>query len=210
MKLTLREKRFIGAGIILLVAVLVVYAAASFLGDRESLAREVERNKQLLLKQREIITSEEGYNKRVEQYTNLLKQGFMRLLPGDNWSVASAELQKVLKDFADQTGVEIIQIMILQPEKRAEANEMLTKISVRIETRCNLDQLVDFLVAIENYNKFLTVEELNISSYQVQRRYDTRPSLTVTGYISSQNPEPAAGAAVETGRTNQSSSIVQK
>jgi len=208
-KLTLREKRFIFAGIIVVVAVLILYAAASVMGDRESLTQEVERNKQLLLKQREILNSEEGYKKRVEQYTIHLKQDLTRLLPGNNSSVASAGLQAILKDFADQSGVEITKKNTLQ-EKKVPDNEMLTKVSVRIETNCNLEQLVDFLVAIESYEKFLKVEELIITSFPIQRRYQIRPSLTVVGYISSPNLEPTEGSTTKAGANNQSSSIAQK
>ena len=209
MKLTLREKRFIFAGIILVVAVLIFYTASSFLGDRDSLIRDVERNKQLLQKQREIIDSEEVYKKRVEQLTNHMEQDLTRLLPGDNPSVASAELQKVLKDFADQSGVEITQKNTLD-EKKVEDNGMLTKISVRIETRCNLVQLVDFLIAIENYDKFLKVEELVINSFRIQKRMDIRPSLTVAGYISSGTPEPTAGSLKDAAAMNQPASVSQK
>jgi hypothetical protein len=208
-KLTLREKRFIFAGIIVVVVVLILYAAASVMGDRESLTQEVERNKQLLLKQREILNSEEGYKKRVEQYTRRLEQELTRLLPGDNSSIASAGLQTILKDFADQSGVEITQKTTL-PEKKVPDNEMLTKISVRIETNCNLEQLVDFLVAIENYDKFLKVEELIITSLPTQRRYQIRPSLTVAGYISSPNLKPTEGSTTKAGANQQSSSIAQK
>jgi len=208
-KLSLREKRFIFAGIIVVVAVLIFYAAASLLGDRESLGQEVDRNKQLLLKQREILNSKESYDKLVAQYSHHLEQDLTRLLPGDNSSVASAQLQTLLKDFADQSGVEITQKNTL-PEKKVPDNEMLTRISVRIETNCNLDQLVDFLVAIENYEKFLKVEELIINSFRIQRRYEIRPSLTVVGYISSRNFEPTAGSTATVGTSPQSSSIAQK
>lgn len=209
MKLTLREKRFIFAGIIAVVAVLILYATASVLGDRESLSQDVGRKKQLLLKQREIINSEEGYKKRVDQYTRHLEQDLTRLLPGDNSSVASAGLQTILKDFADQSGVAITQKNTL-PEKKVPDNEMLTKVSVRIETDCNLEQLVDFLIAIENYDKFLKVEELIITSFPIQRRYQIRPSLTVAGYISSPNIEPTEGSATKAGANQQSSSIAKK
>jgi hypothetical protein len=208
-KITAREKRFIIAGSIVVAAVLLLYAASSVLGNRETLQQEVEQKKQLLIKKMEFIAGEEDHRKRVEQYTRQLEKDFTRLLPGDNASVASAELQKILKEFADQSGVEISS-KNLPAEKKVENNEMLTKISVRIDTKCNLQQLVDFLVAIENYEKFLKVEELIINSFKVQRRYDTRPSLTVVGYIRSPNTEPVAGATTIPGANSQSSSIAQK
>jgi hypothetical protein len=113
-----------------------------------------------------------------------------RLLPGDSPNVAGAELQRILKDFADRSGVEITQKIPL-PERKVQDAEMLTKVSVSIQTNCDLDQLVAFLGAIESYEKLLKVEDLTIASFPIQKRYMIRPSLTVVGYISSRESKPA-------------------
>ena len=55
---------------------------------------------------------------------------------------------------------------------------------------CNMDQLVQFLTAVENYDKLLTVDELSIASFQIQKRWDTRPNVTISGYILSQEAKP--------------------
>jgi hypothetical protein len=43
--------------------------------------------------------------------------------------------------------------------------------------------LVELLTAVKNYDKLLTVDELNISQVRVRRRYEMRPSIKVSGYI---------------------------
>jgi hypothetical protein len=117
-------------------------------------------------------------------------------LPGDNPNVAGAELQKILKDFADQSGVEIIQKNIL-PEKKVQ--DSLTKVSVRIDTKCTMEQIVQFLSAIENYEKYLKIDEFTIfgSSFGsgTQKRVEIRPSLTVAGYISMKEAKPKEASA---------------
>jgi hypothetical protein len=186
-KITARERWFVIGGSVVVGAVLIFYAMTLLLPNREDLAQTVEFKKRMLLKQRETLKLEETYKKRVEQYEKHLQQDMMRFLPGDNPNVAGAELQKVLKDFADQSGVEITQKNNL-PEKKI--GDMLTKVSVRIETNCNPDQLVQFLTAIENYDKLLKIEEFMITSFRIQKRYEIRPSLTVVGYISTPEPKP--------------------
>jgi hypothetical protein len=62
--------------------------------------------------------------------------------------------------------------------------DLLIKVSVRVDTNCNLEQLVQFLTAIANYDKFLKIDECNISGYRFQKRFEIRPNLTVAGYIS--------------------------
>lgn len=209
MNLTLRNKRVIIAGIVVAAAILIFYATTSLLSEREELQRKVDLKKTVLLKQREIISLKASYKKRAGQSDGQLERIMTRLLPGDNSSVAGAELQKVLKDFADQSGVEITQKNPLQ-EKKVQDNDLLTKVSVRIETNCDLEQLVNFLTAINNYDKFLNVEELIINTFPIQlKRFEIRPSLTVVGYISSPIPKPVENSATGTGGIGKASSAAQ-
>ncbi len=191
MKLTSREKLviWIGAGVV--AAVLIYYGATKFLPtDSGDLSQTVELKKRILRNRRETLRREETYRKRLESYGRRLDQDMTRLLPGDNPNVAGAELQKILKDFADKSGVEITQKNTL-PEKKVQ--DTLTKVSVVIQTNCDMDQLVQFMTAIENYEKLLKIEEFIITSFRnpAQKRYDIRPSLTVVGYISSRESKPA-------------------
>jgi hypothetical protein len=74
------------------------------------------------------------------------------------------------------------------PEKIVQ--DLLTKVSVRIDTNCNLEQLVQFVAAIENHDKYLKIEEFMINSFKIQKRYEIRPSLTIAGYISAREAKP--------------------
>ena len=69
------------------------------------------------------------------------------------------------------------------------------KVSVRVETKCEPDQLVRLLAAVNNYQKFLTVDELSITSFKIQKKWEIRPTLSVAGYISAPVNPAAAGAA---------------
>jgi hypothetical protein len=181
-KISAREKRFIFIGAAVVGAMLIYYAATMLLPDREALSQSVTLKKRMLLKQRETLSREESYKARLEQYQKRLNQDMARLLPGDNPNVAGAELQKLLKDFADQNGVEITQKSI-QPERKLPNG--LTKVTVRIDTNCDPEQLVGFLAAVENYEKFLTVDDFTVNSFKLQNKYQIRPNIAVSGYIAS-------------------------
>jgi type II secretory pathway component PulM len=142
LKITARERKFLWAGGIICGVSLILYLVMLFVPSREDLAGSVEFKKKLLQRERETINREEFYKARVEQYKERLDRHMMRLLPGDNPSVAGAELQKVLKDLADQNGVEIMQRNV-QREQRIE--DTLVKVSVRIDTNCTPDELVRYL-----------------------------------------------------------------
>jgi hypothetical protein len=162
------------------VAVLIYYGITLLLPVSKRLGTEVENKKTLLRKQLETLDREAIYKSRLDQFSKRLETDRTRLLPGDNPNIAAAELQKVLKDFADQCGVEILQKSFLQEEK---IQDLLVKVSVRINTNCSLEQLVRFLTAIENYEKYLRVEEFVITSFKIQKRNEIRPILTVAGFI---------------------------
>jgi hypothetical protein len=187
LKITAREKRVITIGAIVAAAVLFIYALSLLLPNRQSLSDTVELKKKMLLRERETLSREGYYRARLDWYGKHLQGDMSRLLPSDNPNVAGAELQKLLKDFSDASGVEITQKNIV-PEKRIQNRIM--RISVRIETNCVLDQLVQFLTAIANYEKFLTIDEFTITSFRMQKRFEIRPSLTISGYINAPEPNP--------------------
>jgi hypothetical protein len=186
-KVNTREKKVITVGAILAGAVLIFYAFTALLPDREGLSETVEVKKKMLLKQRETLGREETYKIRLEENGKHLAQDLTRLLSGENPNVAGAELQKILKDFADQSGVEITQKNIL-PEKKVQ--DRIVKVAVHIETNCGPEQLVQFLTAVENYEKFLTIDEFMVTSFKIQKKYEIRPGLTISGYISVPETKP--------------------
>ncbi len=181
MKITARERRAILLGGVAVAAILIYYAIDKVLPENRNIAQTVEIKKKMLLRQRETLSRETAYRTRLQQISGHLENYRTRLLPGDNPNVAGAELQNILKNFADQSGVEITSKSILQEKK---TQDLLTKVSVKIDTNCNLDQLVRLLAAIENYEKYLKVDDCTISGFNIQRRFEIRPSLTVSGYIS--------------------------
>jgi type II secretory pathway component PulM len=187
MKITPREKKLIYFGSIVVAVVAIFYLIALLRPDRENnRAQQVETKKALLLRYRQMLSQEEVYQKRVEQYTAQLEQDMTRLLPGDNPNVAEADMQKLLKSFADQSGLEITRINT-RPDEKVEDD--FVKVSVSIEVSSDLAQLVRFLTEIQNYEKFLKIEQFQITGIQTQRRQQIRPSLTVVGYIRSKEPE---------------------
>jgi Tfp pilus assembly protein PilO len=199
MKITPRQKKFIFFGATLVAAVMIFYLIALLLPDRESRAQQVETKKTLLLRYRQMLSQEEIYKNRVEQYTAQLEQDMTRLLPGDNPNVAEADMQKLLKSFADQSGLEITRINTLPDEK---VEDDLVKVSVSIQVNSDLAQLVRFLTEIQNYEKFLKIEQFQITGIQTQRRQQIRPSLTVVGYIRSKESDanealPESGEATD-------------
>ena len=192
MKITTREKRVLFAGGGLAVAILGWYLATTLVPSQDDLSSSLELKKKMLLRQKETLQEEDAYKARIGQYEERLKTDLQRCLPGSNPSSAGAELLKVLSDLAAQSGVSIQQKNI---QKEQNLQDNLTKVSVRIETSCSPEQLVQFLSAVENYDKFLTLDELTINGFRIQRRFEIRPAMTVSGIIAVPESAPAGKPA---------------
>jgi len=180
MQITGRERKFIVIGAVAAVVIAIFYFVSGPASAKQEASLSVEQQRRALLQSREIIAQELVYRTRAEQYRQRMQQLRAVFLPGDNASIAGAELQRVLKELADQSGVDIVRRTIRGEQKLQNG---VVKVSVNIETNCQPDQLVRFLAAIENYEKRLNVDELQINSFRIQKRYEMRPILTVSGYI---------------------------
>jgi len=180
MQISGRERKFVIVGAIAAVVIAVFYFVSGPSSVRQEASLSVEQQRRALLQSREIMAQEPVYRVRTEQYRQRLQQLRVTFLPGDNASIAGAELQRVLKELADRSGVDIVRRTIRGEQKLQNG---VVKVSVNIETNCQPDQLVRFLAAIENYEKRLSVDEMQINSFRIQKRYEMRPILTVSGYI---------------------------
>jgi hypothetical protein len=187
-KVTSRERTYIIIGAVVVVTVLIYYVATLLVPDSQNLSQSVDLKKKMLRSQLETLSREDFYKKRLDQYKKQLDQNMTRFLPGDSPSLAGADLQKIVKDFADQSGVEITQRNIMPVGK---IQDPATKVTVRMETSCNPEQLVQFLTLVENYEKLLRVDEIVMSSFRNLRKIETRTSLTISGYIALPQEKPA-------------------
>lgn len=191
MKLSKRERKVIFAGAIILGLALVVYVVLLLLPEFES-RTSVEQKRKKLIQYKELLASESAYTAKIDEYKKRFQEDSNLLLSGETANVAGANLTNVLVQLASQNGVTITR-REQQSEQKLQDN--LIRIPVKLDMTCNMDQLVQFLSAVENYEKVLTVDELSISSFQIQKRWDTRPNVTISGYVLAQEAKPAQGSA---------------
>jgi hypothetical protein len=183
LKITPKEKRYIAIGAVVLAAALIFYGFSLIMENRAAVTKKVELKKRKLEKQSDILTQKALYIRQLDQYNQQLQNDMNRLLPGNSPNMAVSELGRVIDTFANTTGVDIIQ-KNPQPEKKID--DKLVRVSVQITASCFMDQLVQFLVAIKNYDKFLTVNQFQVLGtirFPNQTQKKINPQLTISGYI---------------------------
>jgi hypothetical protein len=176
-KLNSREQKIVFAGIAMAVVIAIACAAWFLLPNGAEIAKTVKKREEDISKQRGILGRKKIYEEQIGQYKARLDQDTAKLFPGDKPNETNAEIQTRLKEFADRSGVEIIQKNTLQDKKIQDPltkQDMLTKVSVHIEINCDPERLAKFLVEIQSYSPFLKVEELTVYGYRgIQQRRST-------------------------------------
>jgi hypothetical protein len=85
------------------------------------------------------------------------------LLESSSTSLANAEWQHLVGELADRKGVELGSSEFLRVQNLSPEYSLLTG---RLQLRCRLDQLVDFLVAMASSPKLFSIERMTISGPQ--------------------------------------------
>ena len=85
------------------------------------------------------------------------------LLESSSPSLANAEWQRLVGQLADSKGIELGSSEVLRVQEVGAGYSLLTG---RVQVRCRLDQLVDFLVALATSPRLLSVTGLTVSAPQ--------------------------------------------
>jgi hypothetical protein len=85
------------------------------------------------------------------------------LLESPSPSLANAEWQRLVGQLADSKGIELGSSEFLRTQELDAGYSLVTG---RVQFRCRLDQLVDFLVALAGFPRLLSVTSLTVSGSQ--------------------------------------------
>ena len=154
MKLRAKQRKFIIFGFGILAALVLIYVLLAQQFNSKGTIDNLENKQEQYSRYLEIGKLEGPYLLELDEYKNRLQEDRTRFLEGDNPNVAKSELMKVLIDFAEKNGVEVTS---RTPQNEEKIEDKLYKISARLQTRCNSEDLVRFLTDIRNYSKFLTM-----------------------------------------------------
>lgn len=98
------------------------------------------------------------------------------LLESSSPSLANAEWQHLVGQLADSKGIQIGSSEFLRIQERGAGYSLVTG---RVQLRCRLDQLVDFLVALATSPKLLSVTGLSVYAPQGDPQGTLNVQLTI-------------------------------
>jgi len=152
----------IGAGGVVLYLLLSFGVLPLF----EQLGASTESNQQKVieLRREKRLVAAEGIEKTslttAREHLKSLEAG---LLEGATPSLASAEWQQLVAQLAESKGIELGSSELLHTQVLGRGYSLVTG---RVQFRCRLDQLVDFVVALSGFPNILSVTGLSVVAVQ--------------------------------------------
>lgn len=186
-KLTHRERRILqGGGLTAAVVLVYFFAVEPFNEARASIPVELETKTKLLQRSKQLLSQRDYYRSRSEELDRLVQQYESRFIDAENSSGATTELELAVRDLASRLGITISRSSRVQERV---LDDRYAKITLRVNLRADLRQVLEFAHALSTYPKFLRVENLELRVGRTQGKRKLNPSMHVSGLIRL-SPEP--------------------
>ena len=178
--LSKRERALVGAAVgVALVVAGYLYLVEPTLARARELATLIPAREEILTKRRTLIAQRAVYAARLEELSRAVEQASARFLPGATPPLAASELQKLVKELAAQSSVDVRSERILTPVERGR----LLEIPLEITVAGGIRELLTLLYRLEGTEKTLTLQELKVRVVSVGQPKELLTTLTVSGYI---------------------------
>ena len=151
-----------------------------------------------LRRYRRAVVRKGDYGQLLEEARRRVDEGEALLIRGDNPSLASAELQTIIEEIAEATGIELGQRNMSAARQK---DEFFNEITMTLGFDCTPGQLVAFLEQLRGSEKLVAVRSIQTAPLSVvdelsegmELRKDVRVDLTVGAVLAS----PPEGDPVE-------------
>jgi Tfp pilus assembly protein PilO len=188
-----RERRLlVVAAVVVLVTVGYLYVVEPLVQRRAATRELIAARRALIARQERLVARADRYAEELESLRAEIQRRRARLLPGDTAPVAAAELQKLVKATAQETGIEVRSERILPAVDRGG----YTEVAVEVTLSGPIRNLTAFLHRLDATPVLLTVGELRVRVVSVAAPRELSATLALAGFL----PTPAGAASPGTGR----------
>ena len=186
-KIDKKRKYFLlAAGFLLVVG--VVYRTWPEIQNIQGADGDIALREKQLVKYQRMFQSSGDLEKEVAALKGILKQGESGLLTGKTPALAAADIQKVMREMAEKSQVEIKRVRVLKPEDVGGSHYL--SIPVQLTIRATVRHLKELLYQIMTSSKYLTVEKVGITVTRRRLRRDktqqaesVNADITVNGFL---------------------------
>ena len=191
-KLSRRDQIALGIGVGGVVLFLLLNFGVLPLFEQMGEGAQSVQQKEVDLRRDKRLLAEEAIEKTslatAREHLKSLEAG---LLQGSTPSLANAEWQQLVSQLAESKGIELGSSELLRIQELGRDYSLVTG---RVQFRCRLDQLVDFMVALAGYPKLLSVTGLSVVAAQGDPQGRLMVRLTI-GAAARTMPQAKEGSA---------------
>ena len=181
-----RKYFFVAMGFLLIVG--TAYRMWPEIQDFRGAGGNIALKEKQLVKYQQMFHSSGDLEKKIALLKKTLKQGESGLLTGKTSALAAADIQKVVREMADKSQMEIKTVRVLKPADVGGSHYL--SIPVQLSITGTVRQLKEFLYQIRASSKYLTVQKVGITvSRRRPRRGAKKPAgsvnvnITVNGFL---------------------------
>lgn len=180
LKIDKQKKYILIAGGILLFFALCYRLFPVFQGFRDA-DEETALKERQLAKFQQVVKKRDNLQTRLISLNRTLERMESELLNGETPSLAAVDVQNILNDIAERSGVGIKTVRVLKPEKLDNENYLVVPVQFTIS--CSIRQIKEIFYRIETFPKYLTVKKGKISVEKRANPGQVQLALTVTGLM---------------------------
>ena len=188
-----RERRLIGAGLLVGLGLIVYFYGVEPLQEwRQSGAEMIPSREAQLERRRLVVARRPTLTAELEKLNQQLQTRAPRWLQGPTPPLAASELQTLVKDVALKAGVEVRSERILPLVDRSGLQE----VPIEITVAGGLRETVRLLHDLEHTTKILTVQDVKVRVVAVGQPRDLLTTFNVSGYLLPSTSAPTAGGTM--------------
>ena len=190
MTVSKRERRLIGAGLLVGLGLIVYFYGVEPLQEwRRSGAQMIPSREAQLERRRLVVARRPTLTADLEKLNQQLQTRAPRWLQGPTPPLAASELQTLVKDVALKAGVEVRSERILPLVDR----NGLQEVPIEITVAGGLRETVRLLHDLEHTTKILTVQDVKVRVVAVGQPRDLLTTFNVSGYLLPSASAPTVG-----------------
>ncbi|MFQ5451122.1 MAG: type II secretion system protein GspM [Nitrospinaceae bacterium] len=175
-----REKKLLlSAGILVGGYLLISFVFQPIFDKQRRIDRQIQDKIQFIQKFHEVLNRRSYYDAKIQANRETHNSLARRFLDETKPGLAAAGLQKILEEFARKSAVSIGRVRVGKPK----SIEGMTGVPVEITLRSNLKNLSQFIYSLENFEKFLIIEDMVIRRLNSSGPEELQTKLMVDGFI---------------------------
>lgn len=180
-RLSRRDKKvlWIGGGFTV-VTLLVVYVFLPFYESVSDVEDQLSSKQEMLGRSVRVIQNEGLYLAQLQQLENELSRLREQLLEARDPVLAQNQLETIVRNVADQSGVTISRSTPLQEKS---VGERYSKVTLQINVQSGMAELTEFLYAVSVHPKFLHIEDFYMNAFRVRENVRLQPRMNVSGFM---------------------------